>query len=101
MRFPGSLNGRDRTAATEDEGEHMARRRNVINGLVFFAPIGIVASAIPQAPDYTAIIGWGLALLMLVTAGVLALRSPRPQRDADVTAGAPARREAGATDKAC
>lgn len=57
----------------------MAGRKNVISGLLFFAPIGIVLSAIPQAPDYTATIGWGLALVMLGTALVLALR--RAQAD--------------------
>lgn len=54
-------------------------RNNVISGLLFFAPIGIVLSAIPQAPDYTATIGWGLALVMLGTALVLALRRAQAQ----------------------
>lgn len=58
----------------------MAGRKNVISGLLFFAPIGIVASAIPGAPDYTATIGWGLALVMLGTALVLALRRAQAQR---------------------
>lgn len=58
----------------------MARRRNIINALLFFAPIGIVLSAIPQAPDYTARIGWGLALVMLGAALVLALRNAQEQR---------------------
>ncbi|PRZ17666.1 hypothetical protein [Nesterenkonia sandarakina] len=58
----------------------MVSRNNVINGLLFFAPIGIVLSAIPQAPDYTATLGWGLALVMLGTALVLALRRAQAQR---------------------
>ncbi|GAA1114731.1 hypothetical protein [Nesterenkonia jeotgali] len=58
----------------------MARRRNIINALLFFAPIGIVLSAIPQAPDYTATIGWGLAPVMLGAALVLALRNAQEQR---------------------
>ncbi|EXF24895.1 hypothetical protein BG28_03500 [Nesterenkonia sp. AN1] len=59
----------------------MVSRKNVISGLLFFAPIGIVASAIPGAPDYTASIGWGLALAMLGTALVLALRRAQTQRN--------------------
>ncbi|MGJ9372372.1 hypothetical protein [Nesterenkonia sp. CF4.4] len=58
----------------------MARSKNVINGLLFFAPIGIVLSAIPQAPDYTAPLGWGLALVMLGTALVLALGNAKARR---------------------
>ena len=69
----------------------MSRRKNVINGLVFFAPVGIVLSAIPQAPDYTAPLGWALALVMLGVALVLALRGARGQRDDEATrsTGAP------------
>ncbi|MBO0595546.1 hypothetical protein I2485_10165 [Nesterenkonia sp. E16_7] len=51
----------------------MARRGNLISGLLFLAPIGIVLSAIPQAPDYTAAIRWVLASVEIGAALVLAL----------------------------
>ncbi|MCH8560956.1 MULTISPECIES: hypothetical protein [unclassified Nesterenkonia] len=77
----------------------MARQKNVINGLLFFAPIGIVLSAIPQAPDYTATLGWGLALLMVGTALVLALRSAKAQRDGKAQQNGKAQPDAETPDK--
>ncbi len=63
----------------------MRRHRNAVNALLFFAPIGVVLSAIPQAPDYASVLGWSLTLAMLLAALVLALRGRRADAAADAT----------------
>lgn len=63
----------------------MRRHRNAVNALLFFAPIGVVLSAIPQAPDYAPVLGWSLTLAMLLAALVLALRGRRADAAADPT----------------
>lgn len=60
----------------------MARCGTLISGLLFYAPIDIVLSAIPQAPDYTVAIGWVFAAVMIGAALVLALFRAKAQREA-------------------
>jgi hypothetical protein len=61
----------------------MRRHRNAVNALLFFAPIGVVLSAIPQAPDVAPLFGWGLTVAMLLSALFLALHGRRADASAD------------------
>lgn len=60
----------------------MRRHRNAVNSLLFFAPIGVVLSAIPQAPDFALGLGWGLTIAMLLAAFLLHLRFRRAEKRA-------------------
>jgi Na+-driven multidrug efflux pump len=60
----------------------MRRHRNAVNALLFFAPIGVVLSAIPQAPDFALGLGWGLTIAMLLAAFLLHLRFRRAEKRA-------------------
>ncbi|MBE1514924.1 hypothetical protein [Nesterenkonia halotolerans] len=64
----------------------MSRHRNAVNALLFFAPIGVVLSAIPQAPDFAPVLGWALTLGMLLAALLLALRGRRADAAAEAEA---------------
>ncbi|WP_218221048.1 hypothetical protein [Nesterenkonia sp. Act20] len=74
----------------------MRRHRNAVNALLFFAPIGVVLSAIPQAPDVAPVLGWCLTLAMLLAALLLALRGRRAEPDAEPLAAPGAERGAAA-----
>lgn len=65
----------------------MSRHRNAVNALLFFAPIGVVLSAIPEAPDFAPVLGWGLTLAMLLAALLLALRGRRTDAAAEAEPG--------------
>ncbi|GAA1141294.1 hypothetical protein [Nesterenkonia lutea] len=58
----------------------MRRHRNAVNLLLFFAPIGVVLSAIPQAPDFAPALGWGLTVAMLLGALLLTLHGRRTEQ---------------------